>query len=59
LQRRVEYTPRFSYFEKLMLAVLAVRFKVSVHGLRRLEQNLLLVKPDTMLKWHRELVTWK
>jgi putative transposase len=37
-----------------------VRFKASVSGLRqRLEQSLLLFKPDTMLKWHRELVAWK
>ena len=60
LQRRVEHTPRFSRCEKLILAVLAARFKASVHGLRqRLEQSLLLVKPDTMLKWHRELVARK
>ena len=60
LQRKVEHAPRLSRFEKRILAVLATRFKASVHGLRqRLEQSRLLVKPDTMLKWHRELVARK
>jgi hypothetical protein len=60
LQRKVEHAPRLSRFEKLILAVLAARFKASVHGLRqRLEQSLLLVKPEAMLKWHRELVARK
>lgn len=60
LQRKVERTPRCSRFDKLILAVLAVRFKTSVRGLRqRLEQSLLLFKPETMLRWHRELAARK
>jgi putative transposase len=57
LQRKVDRTPRYSRPEKLILAVLTVRFKVRVKRLRhRLEEALLLLKPDTLLKWHRELV---
>ena len=59
LQRRDEHTPRFSRCEKLILAVLAARFKVSVHGLRQRLERGLLVKLGAMLKWHRELVARK
>ena len=60
LQRKVDKTPRLSRSEKLILALLANKFKTSVKGARsRLNEALLLFKPDTILKWHRELVKRK
>jgi len=60
LQRKLDHTPRLSRIEKILLAVLAVRFRASVQGVReRLNQSLLLFKPETMFKWHRELVARK
>jgi transposase InsO family protein len=60
LQRKVDKTPRLSRSEKLILAVLAHKFRTGVKGVRsRLSEALLLFKPDTILKWHRELVKRK
>jgi putative transposase len=60
LQRKVDKTPRLSRSEKLILAVIADKFKQGVRGVRsRLNEGLLLFKPDTILKWHRELVKRK
>ncbi|MEP7284408.1 MAG: integrase core domain-containing protein [Chloroflexota bacterium] len=60
LQRKVDSKSRFSCSEKLILAALTVAFKAQVKGLRsRLDEALLLFKPDTILKWHRELVKRK
>jgi putative transposase len=61
LQRRQPRPPRLSRWEKLTLAVLAAKARHLVAGPgRRLEQVLLLCKPETVLRWHRELVrrTW-
>src|SRR5262245_7685582 len=56
-QRKVGKTPRLSRAEKLLLAVLADKFKTGVKGVRsRLNEGLMLFKPETILKWHRELV---
>ena len=52
--------PRLTRAEKLTLAVLTTKLARLTAGPRsRLEQYLLLVKPDTVLKWHRELVRRK
>jgi len=60
LQRKVDKAPRLSQAEKLLLAVLADKFKTGVKGVRsRLNEGLLLFKPETLLKWHRELVKRK
>jgi hypothetical protein len=60
LQRNVDGTPRYSRLGKLILAALAIVFKVRVKGLRsNLDEALLLFKPETILKWPREPVKRK
>ncbi len=50
------HPPRISRMEKLTLAVLATTLTNVTNGARtRLGQMMLLFKPETVLKWHREL----
>ena len=55
LERKQRRPPRISRWEKLTLAVLAARLK----GRGHLDDVLLLFKPETVLKWHRELIRRK
>jgi hypothetical protein len=60
LERKANTKPHLSRPEKLILVALVKRLKVvsqSFHD--RLGQCMLLVKPDTLLKWHRDLVRRK
>ncbi len=60
VQRKFAQAPRVSKWEKGILAVLAVQFRrCSVGTGRRLDEVLLLFKPDTVLRWHRQLVRRK
>src|SRR5215210_923492 len=60
VQRERPRPPRLSRWEKLTLAVLTTKLTHLTAGPRaRLEQVLLLFKPETVLKWHRELVRRK
>ena len=60
LLRRAGRPPRLSRWEKLSLAVLAAKLGRAVAGSRgRLSLALLLVRPETVLRWHRELVRRK
>ena len=60
LQRERPQPPRLSCWEKLTLAVLMTKLARTTTGPRAaLDQVLLLFKPDTVLKWHRELVRRK
>jgi putative transposase len=60
LQRQTRGKPRASRLEKLLLAVLIVKLKALLHrGSQQLDPCLLVFKPDTVLKWHRELVQRK
>lgn len=60
LQRHHPGTPRISRWEKLGLAVLAAKFTGVGRGAKtKLDQVLLLFKPDTVLRWHRDLVRRK
>ena len=60
LQRQLQRPPRLTRGEKLTLAVLTAALTRLTTGLRcQLDQYLLLFKPDTILKWHRELVRRK
>jgi hypothetical protein len=60
LQRKQPHTPRISRWEKLMLLVLAGKLTMLTSSTRvRLGQVVLLFKPETLLKWHRELVGHK
>jgi hypothetical protein len=59
-QRQRPRPPRLTRGEQLTLAVLAAALARLTTGPRRqLDQYLLLFKPDTILKWHRELVRRK
>src|SRR5260221_1171845 len=60
LERKTSARTRLSRPEKLMLVALADKLKgVSQHFRDRLGGCVLLVKPDTLLKWHRDLVRAK
>ncbi len=60
LQRERPRSPHLSRWEKLTLAVLTTKLAHLTAGPRaRLDQALLLFKPETVLKWHRELVRRK
>jgi hypothetical protein len=52
--------PRLSPWEKLSLTVLAVKLSALGRGGRsKLDEVMLLFQPQTVLKWHRELVRRK
>jgi putative transposase len=62
LQRKLPNSraPRVSKWETGILAALAVQFRRYCEGTgRRLDEALPLFKPDTVLRWHRELVRRK
>jgi len=60
LQRKQQHPPRISRWEKLTLLVLARKLTVMTNsGRARLSQITFLFKPETLLKWHRELVRRK
>jgi hypothetical protein len=50
LQRRVK-RPKFTAGDRWLLVLLASR-------LRHWQHALLIIQPDTRLRWHRELFTW-
>ncbi len=57
LQRQHPHPPRISRWEKVALAVLAAKLTAAGSSVRhRLGQIVLVFKPETLLKWHRELV---
>src|SRR3712207_281291 len=60
LQRRQARAPRLSRWEKLTLVVLATKAARLVDGPgRRLGELVPLVRPEAVLRWHRELVRRK
>src|ERR671933_1930394 len=60
LQRERPQPSRLTRWEKLTLAVLTAKLARITTGPRTaLDQVLLLFKPETVLKWHRELVRRK
>ena len=60
LHRNQHRPPRISRWQKLALLVLASKLTtMSSKTHARLSQVIVLVKPDTLLKWHRELVRRK
>src|SRR3954470_2826795 len=58
LRRRSPRPPRLSRWEKLTLAALTARL-ARLTDRAQLAQIMLLVWPETVLKWHRELVRRK
>ncbi|GAC1552510.1 MAG: hypothetical protein NVS2B7_28500 [Herpetosiphon sp.] len=60
LQRKQSYAPHISRWEKLTLVILASKLTRMTHGGRaRLCELVFLFKPETLLKWHRDLVRRK
>ena len=60
LQRTRAHRLRLSWWEKLPLALLAAKLTQGTNISRvRLSQSLLLFTPETVLRWHRELVRRK
>jgi hypothetical protein len=60
LERRVGKPVRPSRVEKLLLALTTVHIKERAReGRKRFRDSILLFKPATVLKWHRELVKRK
>jgi putative transposase len=60
LQRKITATPRIADPERMLLAALTDKFAHSCdHARQRLHQAMLIFKPDTVLRWHRELVRRK
>src|SRR5215204_4642619 len=60
MRRKHPEPPRISRWERCTLAVLAVRLRGLPTTTRsRLDEVLLLFKPETVLHWHRELVRRK
>src|SRR3712207_4149757 len=60
LQRKLRQPPRIARWEKCTLAVLAAKLAHLTTNIQpRLGQILVLFKPATVLKWHREIVCRK
>jgi len=60
LLRRSSHPPRLSRWEQLTIAVLVAKLRRLGRGSRdRLARTVLLVRPETVLKWHRALVRRK
>jgi hypothetical protein len=60
LERRLKQPPRLTCVEKLSLMVVLLRLRASSRRiLRQLSESIRIVKPETILRWHRELVRWK
>ena len=60
LQRKAKTTPRITDPERMVLATLTDKFKGVKTGVhQRLNQVILIFKPETVLRWHRELVRRK
>jgi putative transposase len=60
LERKSKTKTRLSRPEKLILVTLATRLKAQTRRFHEvLGEALLLVQPDTVLKWHRQLVRRK
>lgn len=57
LERKSSTKPRISSPEKLIVVALFARVKRQTQSwYDRLQEILLLFKPDTLLRWHRDLV---
>jgi hypothetical protein len=51
MQRQLAWKPAYGRLEKLALLLAALRLSK-----RRLAAVLLIVQPDTLLRWHRDIV---
>jgi putative transposase len=59
LQHKTRQPRHFSRLEKTLLAVLVAKMKRLTDDFHSQLEPVLIVKPDTVLRWHRELVRRK
>jgi putative transposase len=60
LQRKAKTTPRITDPERMVLATLTDKYKRAKTGVhQRLNQVIMIFKPETVLRWHRERVRRK
>ena len=59
LQHKTRRPKRFSQLEKTLLAMLVAKLKRTTNDFRDQVQPVLIFSPDTVLRWHRELVRRK
>src|SRR5579872_6037854 len=60
VDRKQPRTYQLSRWDKLNIAVLTARFKaITTGGRERLRDVIRLVQPETVLRWHRDLVRRK
>ena len=59
LKRKARQTKQFSRLEKTLLAVLIAKMKQTTDDFRIPLQPVLILSPDTVLRWQRELVRRK
>jgi putative transposase len=59
LQHKARQPKRFSRLEKTLLAVLVAKLRRTTSDFRTQIQPVLIFSPDTVLRWHRELVRRK
>ena len=60
LQRKMKTTPRIFDPDRMILAALTNKYRHSTDDSRkRIHEVMLIFKPDTVLRWHRDLVRWK
>jgi hypothetical protein len=60
MEQQLEKPVRLSRVERLTLAVISAKLKtVSGRSLKQLRDVIRLVQPETVFKWHRELVRRK
>jgi len=60
VERKQARGPHLPRWQKVPLAALAMPLKDKATDTRaRLEESLLLFKPETVVGWHRALVRWK
>ena len=59
LQRQRGRPPRLARWERLTLAVLVAKLNALVPRRGALRRSVLLFRPETVLRWHRDLVRRK
>jgi hypothetical protein len=59
VERKQSRGPHLPRWQKVPLAALAMQLKgKTTHAREKLEESMLLFRPDTVLGWHRAIVRW-
>jgi len=60
VERKQPRGPHLPRWQKVPLVALVMQLKgKTTHAREKLEESVLLLKPDTVLGWHRAIVRWK